>query len=87
MTKPLLSLSISSGPPSRGEDSEGIPGTWDSGVDPAARQLQRDVQLRKDLLRLSMLELMKEFRTSSLETTGSKFYLVVRLEEGGTVCT
>jgi hypothetical protein len=87
MINRLMSLSISSGPPSRGEDSEGKPGTWDNGVDPEAHQLQRDIQLRKDLLRLRMLELIKECRTSSLETTGFKFYLVPRLEEGGSVCT
>ena len=80
MPKPLVPLSFASGPSSRGEDNEGRPGTRGSGVDPAARQLQRDVQLRKEL-RLRRLELIKECRTRALETTGSKFHLVARLEE------
>lgn len=81
MTNPLMPLSIASGPPSRGEDREGKPGMRGSGVDPAARQLQRNVQLRKELLRLRRVELIKECRTRTLETTGSKFHLVARFEE------
>ena len=50
-------------------------------MDPAARQLQRDIKLKKTVLKMRTVELIKELRTRALDTSGSKYLLTARLEE------
>jgi hypothetical protein len=49
--------------------------------DPAARQLQRDLRLKKMLLKLRSVELIKELRTRALDTHGTKYQQIARLSE------
>ena len=50
-------------------------------MDPAARQLQRDIKLKKTVLKMRTVELLKELRTLALDTSGSNYLLTARLEE------
>ena len=50
-------------------------------MDPAARQLLRDMKLKKCVLKMRTVEMIKELRTRALDTTGSKYHLTARLQE------
>ena len=46
----------------------------------AERQLERDRQLDRDVLKLRSVDLIRECRTRALDTSGSKFQLTARLQ-------
>ena len=50
-------------------------------MDPAARQLLRDMKLKKYVLKMRTVEVIKELRTRALDTKGTKYHLTARLQE------
>jgi hypothetical protein len=62
--------------------AEGVDGKGErQPIDPAARQLLRDMKLTKYVLKMRTVEMIKELRTRALDTTGTKYHLTARLQE------
>ena len=60
--------------------AEGVDGKGQP-MDPAARQLLRDMKLKKYVLKMRTVDMIKELRTRALDTTGTKYHLTARLQE------
>ena len=64
------------------QSAEGIVGKGEGQLmDPAARQLLRDMKLKKYVLKMRTVEVIKELRTRALDTKGTKYHLTARLQE------